>query len=990
MVYDDEKAAFGAGIFLSIGCTFGFALLCTMVFSTFTFDEAEDASDGEEDQEPDVVGLLLQHDDRGLATDEWEAMLAEDQSDVKWSKVEATEQTRFTIGVGASTAWRKARGEFEFFRTKLSQKCGNERPGLDVLVDLLFGRNSNLYLTFQTEGIFNDNATFRKFLATLLTSCAYQVSCKQLFCKFSRINLDGLMSKEEYTAAWQLIGNASLPSKLERNRSVTPTGMTPFWMKIETAFNIYSRELFLEGFPAQLTKSIDDDKAWVDNRKYHAGLKTVRHTKDNRNGNTCHTMVHSYSQMVTQIAWEREVNDSSPVASQRMINNGINPMAAPGEPGDLSSLNINKDRGYWLKDNLHNYYMRGGAKIECGTVKRQPCIPMTYDQKLGPKDTRIDIPQRGAKTLVTMKAISYGRELYCHCYRNGTGGAILGISTEHGDIPEWEGVVANPNDLKFYETIGDKTIQEVTKKCFVSLNVADNGGRSSCALSDGFLDHLTLLPVKMLTSTQGSAEWFMLRKFSLTSSTTDRAITACRGDEDFLQEHTSWQKIKAILGKVVAVPVEEDEEDNDSTGQHERGNDDGSDNEADDQVRADIIDLPSKKKHKPETETTEATATNSHAFSRSQIPSDLINLEKVEEQEHELDPFSLNAEAVGWTKAEQEYYKSRVDTTYRPGTAQSDINSKLQDAFTEFGRRFSKKVSNDSSSSSVLLISTNVGKEWIPPESAGKGVRFLGFPQVEGSPLFLTYMPGEVHGAAVSFVSETIGQWKQSNKLLASVLKGGLSSGNYGTFQPDIRIYPNKRSKDNKGRDMDKKNNNAAHTRLYWEVEHENRDPVAIRQRGKRYMSCLYTRLFLACKIFDVSDGALRAGIVLWGKSDSGEDISVLAAVSFGTEDLTEKEKGEFEEAKHDRLVGVRRSEWKRPLIPVLGELGDATHKDWKLRIPYKGILYKVTTKRSGTRDYLLNELKETDEVDDLVIDLRKLALEICDPVMSDSEAEEE
>ena len=117
MVNDDEKAAFGAGIYLQFDCRSS-VLFFTMVSSTFTFDEAEDASDGEEDQEPDVVGLL--HDDRGLATDEWEAMLAEDQSDVKWTKVEATEQTRFTIGVGASTAWRKTRGEFEFFRTKLS------------------------------------------------------------------------------------------------------------------------------------------------------------------------------------------------------------------------------------------------------------------------------------------------------------------------------------------------------------------------------------------------------------------------------------------------------------------------------------------------------------------------------------------------------------------------------------------------------------------------------------------------------------------------------------------------------------------------------------------------------------------------------------------------------------------------------------------------------------------------------------------------------
>lgn len=63
--------------------------------------------------------------------------------------------------------------------------------------------------------------------------------------------------------------------------------------------------------------------------------------------------------------------------------------------------------------------------------------------------------------------------------------------------------------------------------------------------------------------------------------------------------------------------------------------------------------------------------------------------------------------------------------------------------------------------SPVLLISTNVSKEWVPPESVGKGFRFLVFPKVDGSPLFLTYMPGRVHGAADAFVSDSIGMEEQ-------------------------------------------------------------------------------------------------------------------------------------------------------------------------------------------------------------------------------------
>jgi hypothetical protein len=383
----------------------------------------------------------------------------------------------------------------------------------------------------------------------------------------------------------------------------------------------------------------------------------------------------------------------------------------------------------------------------------------------------------------------------------------------------------------------------------------------------------------------------------------------------------------------------------------------------------------------------ELEITNSQAaLSRCQRPSDLLNRENVVEEEN-LDPFGLNTQAGRWLKAEQQYYKSRVDTSYFPGTAQIEVESKLRDAPMEYARRRLQETMAKNASP-VLLISTNVSKEWVPPESVGKGLRFLVFPQVDGSPLFLTYMPGWVHGTADNFVAETIGQWK-INEVLGAVLSGGLSSGNYGTFQPDIRIYPNARHKDKKGPDKDKKNGCLPYSRLIWEIEHGNRDPVALRQRGKLYMNCKYTRLFLACKIFEASRTMLRAGIVLWGKADpETQVISVLAAVSFGTEDLTDEEKGLFEEARHDRLVGA--TNWTRPARTELGPFEEGTPDDWKMNVPYQGILFKVTTKRSGPRAYLLDKLSDVDGVDDLVLDLQELARRICEPEDMSSESESE
>jgi hypothetical protein len=136
-----------------------------------------------------------------------------------------------------------------------------------------------------------------------------------------------------------------------------------------------------------------------------------------------------------------------------------------------------------------------------------------------------------------------------------------------------------------------------------------------------------------------------------------------------------------------------------------------------------------KRKHNNPAETVPVEITNSQAaLSRCQSPSDLLNRENVVEEEN-LDPFGLNTEAGRWLKAEQQYYKSRVDTTYFPATAQNEVESKLRDAPMEYARRrLHETMAKNANASPVLLISTNVSKEWVPPESVGKGFRFLGFP----------------------------------------------------------------------------------------------------------------------------------------------------------------------------------------------------------------------------------------------------------------------
>ena len=170
------------------------------------------------------------------------------------------------------------------------------------LFDLFLGQDSGTYKCFAAEGIFNNCDHFLQFLSTFFLASAYQVSTKQLFDKKSRIDLTGCMTKREYLETFAKIADTSLPPRHKRNRNLTPAGMVPFWMKLEEAFNIYSREFFIKDYPGdKMHTTLDDDKPHGQVTGYMAGLKLMRHVKDNVNGHTLHTLVYSYSQIPIQV-----------------------------------------------------------------------------------------------------------------------------------------------------------------------------------------------------------------------------------------------------------------------------------------------------------------------------------------------------------------------------------------------------------------------------------------------------------------------------------------------------------------------------------------------------------------------------------------------------------------------------------------------------------------------------------------------------------------
>jgi hypothetical protein len=380
----------------------------------------------------------------------------------------------------------------------------------------------------------------------------------------------------------------------------------------------------------------------------------------------------------------------------------------------------------------------------------------------------------------------------------------------------------------------------------------------------------------------------------------------------------------------------------------------------------------------------EGTVHGGEATSRSSRPSSESGLDD-EHGPTETIASSHHSEGEKWLHEEAEKAKNSYlnkGAQYQPfqcsGKNGAVPTTHLQKAIKEYKRRF---FGASTSSPSVVLVATGVNKEWSVPKDVGCA-RFLLFPQLGAtrqSALFITYMPGPEHGAIDNWFAGMLSRWKYANQVLVSHLSGGLSSGGYGQFQPDARVFPYKKNRDHAGRDSDRGNKQNPYSRFIWEVEYGNRDPVEIRERGRMYLTPHYTRLFLAVKLYEPStNGAYQAAAVLWGKAEGQNDtVTIMRAVSFGTEDLSDDHKHEFFQRRADRLVGIDVNQWDRP-TPQLVE------SSWLLTVPYRGFLFKVSKgKPEEGREtrYVLDDLGG-DAVDDLVIDLRGLVAEYENQVL--------
>ncbi|OEU05678.1 hypothetical protein FRACYDRAFT_258685, partial [Fragilariopsis cylindrus CCMP1102] len=144
---------------------------------------------------------------------------------------------------------------------------------------------------------------------------------------------------------------------------------------------------------------------------------------------------------------------------------------------------------------------------------------------------------KGAKD-VFYKTLKWGpsAKIRATCYRTGTGTAVsLAMSTIHHG-PLFDLNLAFPKDHKWYF---DPTVLQ------------DERNEKAFPVVAGSSDHhdiIKALPIRPLTLVQGDTAWFIMRQFSLTSSTVDKCISSRA--REITQDHALRESYETVLKAV--------------------------------------------------------------------------------------------------------------------------------------------------------------------------------------------------------------------------------------------------------------------------------------------------------------------------------------------------------------------------------------------------------------------------------------------------------
>jgi len=257
-----------------------------------------------------------------------------------WKDAEAPNEFNVsaTINGARQDTWNQAIQEINFVKENVQNILGERDPSINNLVDLIFGQKSNIGRLLE-EKLEVSSETLLKIIGTFSLAAAYNLSKTQLFGKNSFLNREALTDEDTYTEFWK---KAAMYGCKEPGSNAPVRGMKPLWLDVQNALNDTLRRLFIEGFEKYMKITTDDDKMHFQlcSKADTQGLKSTQHVRDNRKGFVAHTACYTASGLPIGIEWERENDDSTAAATERLIRAQLAPTSGQMGPPSLPQTEL--------------------------------------------------------------------------------------------------------------------------------------------------------------------------------------------------------------------------------------------------------------------------------------------------------------------------------------------------------------------------------------------------------------------------------------------------------------------------------------------------------------------------------------------------------------------------------------------------------------------------------------------------------------------------
>ena len=466
-----------------------------------------------------------------------------------------------TIDKARQSLWKQGKTEMGIMR----KVWNKDHPSFEELAAIIFGPRSKLFHLMEEE-LDIEYKDYCRFLATFFTAAMVSVPAPMLF-DTDLFNTTGLVvGKREFLQIYRKID------------SIGAGKDDTFWMAMEDCFNNLMKKMFLsERGEENLSVALDDDKHHFNYSKNADtyGLARCRHIKDNRFGHVCHTAGLSATGLPLCASFQRE-QESSSEKYEKMMKGMFGSRTGEAAP-NLQGITLFSDRGYWTPDLVFNRLLRWGADL-VGTVARTHWYPFTFSKgkarpgaEAADPHGRIIVPMKGHKDAF-YRTLNWNNNVRIRAtaYKSGTGTAVsLAMSTVN-HYPVFDLNTAFPKDCKHYF---DPTQSQASRNTRAFPVVAG---------STSYIDSIHNLPIHPLTTVQGDTSWFIMRKFSLTSSTVDKLVTA-RAMEVMpnMAARAAYETVLEVVGRLDLLPDESLEEEENAPGGNDRDGDSDSDNDDD-------------------------------------------------------------------------------------------------------------------------------------------------------------------------------------------------------------------------------------------------------------------------------------------------------------------------------------------------------------------------------------------------------------------------